>query len=239
MADELQAPPPPEDSPEAQAADLRPLRLADLFDLYSRPRRFFTSGIDLGALAALLPVAWIVGAVNASGRLDTAIARYEMGVQRSSWQLIEAIVSGPWVYYWAWILGFGILAALISYWLGGWWYRMRMYMSGSERDIDKAVPRQLYIYSELVAALPALIITMIYTASFASYMEAYRSDEMYSLVLLIFPFWSIAVSYVGVTARFSLKPWPARFWFIIFPVLFYLVVLGAIIAIYAFLIDTI
>ena len=112
-------------------------------------------------------------------------------------------------------------------------------MSGSERNIDNAVPRQLYIYSELVAALPGFITTVIYTVAFASYMEAYRSDEMYSLVLLVFPFWSIAVSYVGVTARFTLKPWPARFWFIILPVLFYLFVFGVLIAIYAFLIDTI
>jgi len=58
---------------------------------------------------------------------------------------------------------------------------------------------------------------------------------MFSLVLVVFPFWSIAASYAGAKTVFGVSGGRARIWFLILPVLLYVVAVGALGVVFALL----
>ena len=216
-----------------ESAHVRQLRPGDLVDLFSRPRLFFSGGINLGGVRNLLPVVWITGIAAQIDRINAEILRHDFDVERATWALIEPIVTGPWAYFWAWVLGFGIVTGGLIYLIGGWWYRMRLVFSGSGEKTDKDLARQVYMFAGLVAALPSLLLAIGLNIYFPNYMAAYNSDELVSSFLPIFIFWSVAVSYVGARQSFSLTPWKARLWFLVLPALFYLLLIGAVLSLFS------
>ena len=58
-----------------------------------------------------------------------------------------------------------------------------------------------------------------------------------SLLLLLFPFWSVAASYMGARSLFALAGWRVRLWFLILPILAYVTLLGGLTALFAFVIE--
>ena len=111
---------------------------------------------------------------------------------------------------------------------------MRLYMSGSGRSVDPYEVRQVYIFSSLVVAVPGVLMVLAFTAIYPSYIAAYNADEYVSTFLILFVFWSVAVSYIGVTTTFEVTKWKARTWFLILPIVFYVLVLGVLVALVAF-----
>jgi len=206
----------------------RTLRFADFVNLYTRPRLFFAGGINLADKRFLLPVAWVLGISAQFDRLDTEIMRNDLGETRSVWRVVEPLVTDGWFLYWTWCLGLGVIAAFIVYFVGGWWYRMRLRFSGA-KDLDTKMPRYLNAYSSFVLALAGLLLTIGYTLVFPNYIAAYNSDEMVAILLPVFIFWSVAVSYIGATEVFSVSRSKARFWFLILPVAFYIILLGGVV----------
>ena len=77
-------------SPEDEKQNLR---IADLLDLYTRPRLFFSGRLNLEDTRYLWFVIWSLGITSQFDRLDQAIIRAEMGVPGSAWKLIEPIVT--------------------------------------------------------------------------------------------------------------------------------------------------
>lgn len=222
------------DQVESVDAGKVPLRFADLLDLFSRPRQFFAGSLDLGATRYMFPAVWIVGISAQIDRLDTEILRHDFDATRRSWEIIGPIVTGSWWAFWAWCLGVGLISGGLVYLVGGWWYRMRLYMSGSGRSVDPYEVRQVYIFSSLVVAVPGVLMVLAFTAIYPSYIAAYNADEYVSTFLILFVFWSVAVSYIGVTTTFEVTKWKARTWFLILPIVFYVLVLGVLVALVAF-----
>jgi len=211
----------------AAASTLRSVRFSDLLDLFTRPRVFFAANIDLGESKFLIPVVWVLGISAQMDRVDTEIFRSEMGESRALWDLLEPLINGPWHWFWLFCLGLGMLSGAIIYWIGGWWYRVRLRFSGAPEETETAAPRHVYCWSSLVVALPYVLLVIGYTVAYPSYAAAYHSGELVSSVLPLLIFWSVVVSYVGATTRFSLSGWKPRLWFLILPALFYLVLIGA------------
>ena len=100
-------------------------------------------------------------------------------------------------------------------------------------EFDKRQGRLLFTFAALVAALPVLAYTVVATALYPDYQAAWASEELWSVALLVFPFWSLAASYRGVRAKCPVRIGRARFWFVILPGLAYLLVFGIIGTIYA------
>jgi len=71
--------------------------------------------------------------------------------------------------------------------------------------------------------------------AYPDYAAGYAADEWFSTGLLVFPFWSIATSYIGVRALFAVVRWRAITWFVVLPALAYVIALGVIAALFAFL----
>ena len=63
---------------------------------------------------------------------------------------------------------------------------------------------------------------------------AYASDEMYSMVTLVFPFWSLVTSYIGVRSLFDVIKWRALLWFLILPGILYFLAFGLLALLFAF-----
>lgn len=177
----------------------------------------------------MLPVVWIVGVSGLLGRIDTEITRGEFGGPRLSWDVIEPLVTGSWVVFWVFALVGGIVSGALIYLVGGWWYRVRVKWSGSARHVDKRLPRYVYCWSSLIAALPFALLVAGFTFAYPNYLVAYHSENVFSLVLAVAIFWSVGVSYVGVTESFSLSLRKARIWFLFLPTLFYLVGTGLVV----------
>ncbi len=98
---------------------------------------------------------------------------------------------------------------------------------------DPRLARLLFIYSSFVYAGPAVLALLGQTAAYSNYLEAYQSETVFSLVVLVAVFWSIATTYRGALALFPVQRSRVLLWFVVLPTLFFFVVMGGIAALYA------
>lgn len=209
-----------------------PLWPKHLVDIFIRPTRFFSSQLALGKTPYVVVVTWCFGIAHTMDRIDQYMLRAELGRPRPGWEHLAPLITESWLGYWAVVLVLGSISGFFLWWLGGWWYTVRLRWSG-EREPDRTLARLVYVYSSFVWSGPIVIAALIMTAYFANYQEAWNADELYSVGLLIFPFWSLITSYRGATTLFNLSRGRARLWFVILPAIFYLVVFGFVAALVA------
>ena len=208
--------------------------LADLVNLFTRPRLFFSGRLDLGGLRYVAPIVLLLGLGSQFDRIDQEILRHDLGQVRPTWPLIERFVTESWTGFWAFSLGTAVISGVMVYFIGGWWYWLRVRWSGAKTARMRAA-RHVYAWSNLVLALPTALITIVYTLTYPNYLTAYHSDETLSLLLPPMIFWSVGVSYVGARRTFELTPWKARVWLLALPAAFYLFAMGAILGLMTFL----
>ncbi len=209
-----------------------PLWPRHLVDLFVRPRRFFSTKLALGKTPYVVFVTWCYGVSHAIDRVDTELLRAELGRPRPVWEHLGPLIAESWLGFWSWVLLTGGISALFLWWIGGWWYRVRLRWSGAP-DPDKRLARLLLIYSSFVFAGPAVVATLVQTAVFPHYSAAFAAEEWYSLALLIFPFWSIVTSYIGVRTLFEVTRWRAVLWFVALPIAVYIVLFGLVALLFA------
>jgi hypothetical protein len=209
-----------------------PLSPSSLFKLLFRPKLFFADIKWLNKAPEILIVVWASGVTYTLGRIDTNIMRAELGHARAGWETLGPWLTESWLHFWAFTALVGIISGVIFWYLGGWWYRKRLNWSGA-RDADPALVRPVYMYQDFVLSAPAILITLLQTALFSSYQEAWETEEYWSSTILIFTFWACFTSYKAATTAFTLSKWKARTWFLILPIMIYLTVFGVIGTLYA------
>ncbi|MDX2169287.1 MAG: YIP1 family protein [Deltaproteobacteria bacterium] len=211
--------PPP---PEVERSPFVPRHLVDLF---MRPRRFFTDQLALGHTPYLLFVIWVAGVASTIGRFDRGMLEGEIGGRAN---LTQQAVSESWLAFWAVAAGLGAIGGAFYWWLGGWWFTTRLRWSGAVSPERKRA-KLVMIYADFIAAAPTVLSSALMTLAFPSYAAAFHADAALSdTLLLIFPFWSVWASYVGVRAVFGVSGWRSRLWFLILPCLVYLSALSAL-----------
>src|SRR5918996_492524 len=195
----------PHSPPAAGSATRGPLSGTALADLFFRPRWFFQS-------------------VN--------LAQTELGRARPAWDTFAPMLTGSWASFWTFVVLIGALGAVFIWYLGGWWYNLRLRWSGAG-DFARREGRLVYTFAGLVPAIPGLAYVLGGTLLTTDYQTLWNADEAWALLLLAFPFWGVIVSYLGVRTRFAVRPGPARVWFLILPLLVYAIVIGVIGMLYA------
>ncbi len=197
-----------------------------LLHLYLRPRLFFSYFPDMVTPFSTAYTALILGITEVSGRISEEFLKLEFG---SDATLPDAVMES-WTVYWCVCLAFGVIAACAYYIVGGWWYRVRLNWSGATEP-DHRLARQVYVYAYLILALPMLVLTLVDSFEYARPIDAERGEQGWWIVSLVCPFWSVYAGYRGVRTLFPVVKWKARIWFLIFPALFYaMLVVGAAIA---------
>jgi hypothetical protein len=141
-----------------------------------------------------------------------------------------------WTGFWLFAIVMGALGGALAWFVGGWWYHVRIRWSGLP-GANRTEARRVYIFASLVAAVPIVVYSLVVTVLYPDYAAAWYDDELWSGILLVFPFWSVVVSYRGVRVRFPIRAGPARVWFAILPALFYLIMIGVVGLVYSFVRD--
>jgi hypothetical protein len=192
--------------------------LRNLHRLFFRPKAYFegiTSPKKKGWLfvfALTYGVAWAIsrGSANAVNGVPDATT---------------------WAEHWGRIIVGGLMGMLITYFLGGAWYRFRLGVCGAAQE-DKDLVRRVYLSAAQVVALPMIVMEIISTIRFPSpaASAAVPAREAIGLLVLtiLIQVWSYAVSYVGVRTVFKVRKLCAATWFLILPILFTAVLIGGL-----------
>jgi len=196
-----------------------------LLYLYARPRRFFGHFQRTATWFSTLYASLLVGLAYAIDRVSLKIVQSELtGRPKIPEFLLES-----WAAYWVFCVVLGCVSAAMYYGLGGWWYRVRLGWAGAVEP-DKRVARQVYIFAILVTALPCVIITGIDSFRFSTPMVAESRGGPAWLIVVALAFYSIYVSYRGVRTVFDTVRWKAVVWFLVLPLLVYIMAFVASIA---------
>lgn len=185
--------------------------------LYFRPRTFFTHFVIDSTPGLTALCAWFYGI---AGIIDQVGIKSMMNPD-----LLQGIT-------WEELWGFTLLGGIVSGWLyfriGGWWFRVRLGFAGATEP-DKGLARRVYIFASMVVSLPALLTQVLETGTHATPWDSSQSEgSFWHLFLLIFPFWSVWSSYVGVRTAFEVRRGLAVLWFLVLPVAAYgFLILGA------------
>ncbi len=197
--------------PEPETAE--PVAWLWLYYLFFRPRIFFPHFVaDASPLLTAL-CAWLYG-------MTGVIDRIELQGLRDSGPYESIIAS--WAWCWLFIAALGIVAGLMYFAIGGWWYRVRLRWSGAA-DPDPGLARRVYLFASQVVAIPILLATLVETSAYPTPRAASEAEgSFWYLLLAVFPFWSAWVSYVGARAVMDLRRGLALLWLFILPCAFYM-----------------
>ncbi|HVS01119.1 MAG TPA: hypothetical protein VMW27_31165 [Thermoanaerobaculia bacterium] len=211
-----------------------PLSLPSLTSLLLAPTRFFASPAWLQKTPQIFLVLWLSRIAYTLKRIDKEIFRAGISKPRPGWEDLGPWLTESWLHYWAFALVLGALNGLIFWLLGGWWFRKRLEWSGVAQP-DPALVRPVYMYQDLVASGPSVLIAIVETLVYANYAEAWNAEEVWSSTVLIFLFWSCFTSYkAAITAFGESSKWKARLWFLILPIMVYVFAIGALGVFYGF-----
>ena len=208
-------------------SDMTPTETLHRFtQLFISPRAFFARS-DFGSRSIELAfVLYVVGIAAVINRIDAKMTRSEFAPATATNQALSWIAES-WSHYWLALAIIGVLGMVILWYVGGFWYALRLRWAGAS-DVTATVARRLYVYQEFVAAFPVVLVAVAQTIMFSAYGEAWQADEYWSLTPYAFALLSCWTSYAAATTSFSLRPLPALFWFAILPLLIYLVALGVL-----------
>lgn len=196
---------------------ISPLSPQGLFQLFVRPRVFFSSLERLAGAPGLVFLAFLYGVYAAMDKIDQEIVKSLVATRPRPLDGLIQKALHSWADYWTVALAGGLISALISWVVVAWFYRKRLEWSGAvQPDADRA--RQVWLYQSAVETIPAVVIAILHTVAFPNYLEAWASDDVTNWIVLFLLFWSCWVSYVGATTAFTLKRRAALFWFLALPV---------------------
>lgn len=219
-----------------------PFHPRNLFDLFFRPRRFFTNLPLMQHANYLYLAAWLYGMVSVMDRMDQTLSNFNSNQQSVAIEL----VGHNWPTFWLVVVLLGLFSALLTWIISGFWFWLRICWSGHDEP-DGLVARQVFFYSGLIWGLPAILWNIILTFAYPDYVTAYGISplpgygetsplvDLISVLLIIFPFWSVIASYIGVRTCFSTVKWKAMLWFAVLPLTLYVIGIVMLVAMLVFM----
>lgn len=199
--------------------------LPRLVALFVNPSRFFASFHELARPPLLLLATLCLGIASMVDRIEQHLLRAEMGEAVSGWAELSPWLLHSWSTLWVVLVVLGAVNVPLFWYLGGWWYRLRLKWSGATA-LDPLRPRLLFVYSSLVYALPVVLVMLGETLLFPNYRLARDAEGSWTLIFVVLSFWSVVVSYWGATRTFTLARRKALIWFLLLPWTLYAVELG-------------
>ena len=190
--------------------------------LVLRPKEFFEHYFQKGQSPYLFWVVLIVGVSRAMDRMEHQFLHADL-----QGRLAQVPQANSWTTYWITASLSGLFGGAILYYLGGWWYDVRVGWAGGRRDRETS--RFLYLYS---AFIPSLLQVMAMVGNTVGDKQPFPHElEGIGLALVfgtqvVATFYAVYVSYRGVRTVHELSRWGARVWFLILPGLVYTLAFG-------------
>lgn len=190
------------------------------------PARFFRHYFNKHASPYFPLVLMIVGLAGAIDRYERALARMD-----ARGQLAQVNWMNTWPTLWAISIPSGALSGLFFYYVGGWWYDVRVGFAGGRRDAETS--RFILLYSSFIPCLLSVVNTL--ADSFSSpfpltVAELSVWDKLGLLAVMAASFYSLYVSYRGVREVTGASRAGALTWFVILPAIVYFIAFGALVA---------
>lgn len=191
--------------------ELGPLAYAGwILYLFFRPAVFFRTFFTRRTMLLTILAGLAFGIARSHSRIEGRVAVGRAG-----------FIPDEWLRYWGMLIAFGIIGGALYYLIGGWWYHQRIKWSG-ETYAEIKTSRRIYLFAALVWTLPTLVGAAWQSANYATPFAAFTTTEPeWTDLLIIFPFWSIIVSFIGVRTVCKVRLLPTLIWFIILPTSLY------------------
>ena len=206
-----------------EAVDPRRLSFLGFWNtLVLRPRVFFEHYFQKGQTPYLFWVVLTVGVARAMDRLEHQFVNAQLHER-----LAQVPQANSWTAYWLTAILSGLFGGAIFYYLGGWWYDVRVGWAGGRRDRETS--RFLSLYS---AFIPGLLQVMSMVGNTVGDKRPFPHELDGIGLVLVFgtliaaTFYAVYVSYRGVRTVLDVSCWGARVWFLILPGLTYAFVFG-------------
>ena len=192
--------------------------------LFLKPRVFFSNEyiekkLYMNFCIILFAVYWWID------RLDRMVLKSMSNPEEVESKLVES-----WVNYWGFLLFASLFSWAMYYFLGAWFYRLRVKWSWWEASVDYS--RGAYVYSFFFLAIASILMSLsdffLYATPFDAYLAGAIWNIYIEMTLLIFWFLAMIHStylkYVSAMTRWeNVSKWKAIFWFMVLPVLIFIV----------------
>lgn len=197
-----------------------------LADLVVRPARFFAEYRPAFTSESMRAVFLLFGLAKTIDRTETTLMlRDSVGRSVESMPYLST-----WPRFWGMLLLQGTVSAAIMWAIGGWWFKVRVRLSGHAAP-DATAARRVYGWANVVWALPVLVATILDSFRHADPSSAMRSASPEDWSLLAASFLSFWIAYRGVRSVFpSTRTGPALLWFVLLPGGIQAVVAAAVLA---------
>jgi hypothetical protein len=199
-------------------------------DLYLRPRIFFENNFGPGKPGNryFYFALFVFGTGAGIDRLDRQLTQHHL-----KGTLDQAGSINNWIGYWSIAILAGTLGGYISYLIGGWFYNVRVKWCKGDDDVD--LSRSLFLYSGVVHASVIVLIAFI-TMFFQAHPYEPESpfgvlDACVLLLSVFITYYSVYVSFAGVTTVTNANWTRAVIWFMVLPAIFYTIMYITVIAI--------
>jgi hypothetical protein len=193
--------------------------------LVFHPKKFFSETFDGRSSPFLFITIAIYGMSKAMDRVDQQFVKADLRGNLDQYEWLN-----NWPTYWIFILVMGAISGYIFYLLGGWFYNLRIKWSGGTSDREKA--KFLFLYPEFVPSLIYVLNTAIYMLGspipYDAYSDLTTGEAIGLILMLTATYYSIRISYIGVTTTTDVSVQRARIWFLILPIVVYTLAFGAI-----------
>ena len=200
-----------------------PLEPTRLLRLYAQPKRFFDPAHNLDRRPELYLVVLLAGIATVLDRIDLRLTKATL-VAGARPDDFAVRLAESWPSLWTAVVLLGIVSGAFGWLIGGWWYGVRLHLSGAPKNHEKEA-RLTWAYVALVTSLPTFVLLLVQTVQYSNYLEAYDTGTIATLLVVALLYWSVIVSYQAATTRFKLTRSKARFWFLILPLVFYTAIL--------------
>ena len=136
-----------------------------------------------------------------------------------------------WGEVWVSVIFGGILAGAMAYYIGGWFYHVRVGWSKGTGEIDTS--RNIYTFSSLpisVVVIGSLIFNqMAYGSDYFDtyYSDASRVDMIFGLLAIAAIGYSFYISYRAVREIMNVQKSRAIWWFVVAPAIFYVLIFAS------------
>ncbi len=199
--------------------------------LFTEPKVFFNEHWKNRELPGIFNIAIVLFLIGAGmDRFDTQLLKLEI---RGDYELLGSL--NVWWIFWIGSITLGLTVGWIGYYLGGWFYDLRIGWSRGKSDIKTS--RHLFMYSGLIFYVYIFLISIMNTFVFEVPHQISDEVSIYELLiailLILMLVYSVVVSYIGVTTVTNVNKSKARFWFLVCPLLFYVIAYSFLISLFS------